>query len=78
MPRPDFPPRLPDEPAPGRVADAWKVKFADAMLAAGPDAKRKNEDPKWTVRERLAARLGRLHTMRATWRAAEAAGAPGT
>ncbi len=41
MPRADFPPRPPDAPVPGKAADAWKVKFADAMLAAGLNAKRR-------------------------------------
>jgi hypothetical protein len=46
------------------------------MLELAMKAKRKEEDPMWTVRERIAARAGRLHMMRAVRRAAVAARAP--
>ena len=55
---------------------SWKLAFADEMLAQGLAAKRRDEEPFWSVRERLAARLGRLHTMRAVRRAAQKAKCP--
>ena len=57
-------------------APAWGLALADEMLAPGLAAKRRDEEPFWPVRERLASRLGRMPTMRAVRHAAHKAERP--
>ncbi len=42
----------------------WEKHFVRELIALVNKAKRREEDPTWSVRERLSARAGRLHVMR--------------
>ncbi len=42
----------------------WEKNFVRELIALVNKAKRREEDPTWSVRERLSARAGRLHVMR--------------
>ena len=48
-------------PPPGT---GWEKNFVRELIALVNKAKRREEDPTWSVRERLSARAGRLHAMR--------------
>ena len=50
---------------------ARERKFVDAVVKLARRAKDREEDPMWSVRERLSARAGRLHVMRMVKRIAK-------
>ena len=65
-----FPPAIPGQA--GVVPSVeWEKAFVTKVLELVRRAKRREEDPSWSVRERLSARAGRMHLMRLVRKAAK-------
>jgi hypothetical protein len=63
----------PDSP---RAEVGWEQRLVKLLLARADKTKKLEEDPLWTVRERLAARAGRVHALREARRLLKEADAP--
>ena len=57
-------------------AAGWGEAMSRDMAGRSCRMKQRNEEPMWSVRERLSARAGRTHFMRSVRKAASSAGAP--